>query len=109
MTELQVPQAPAGDSGSLAAKPVLLFFFSPTSGACRKAEGFLAQVLQRRHNHETFELKRLDTTLYAHLLADLKLDGVPAFCVIEAGKVSGRLVNPSGVKVLREFLGPWLR
>src|SRR5262249_12317282 len=33
-------------------QPQLVFFHSSLSGACRRAEGFLAQVLQRRRNHE---------------------------------------------------------
>jgi hypothetical protein len=33
--------------------PGLLFFHSPTEGSSRRVEGFLAQVLQRRRNHET--------------------------------------------------------
>ena len=32
----------------------LVFFRSDTSGRCRRVEGFVAQVLQRRRNHETF-------------------------------------------------------
>ena len=35
-------------------KPGLVFFHSTTSGRCRRMEGFVAQVLQRRRNHETF-------------------------------------------------------
>ena len=30
------------------------------SGSCRRVEGFLAQVLQRRRNHGTFKLYRVD-------------------------------------------------
>ena len=40
-------------------QPRLVFFHSGFSGACRRAEGFLAQVLQRRRNHETFKLYRV--------------------------------------------------
>ena len=39
-----------------AARPMLLFFFEQTSGPCRRAEGYLAQVLQRRSNHDTFAI-----------------------------------------------------
>ena len=45
---------------SKGAQPGLVFFYSSVSGACRRAEGFLAQVLQRRRNHETFRLYRVD-------------------------------------------------
>ena len=36
-------------------KPGLVFFHSQTSGKCRRIEGYIAQVLQRRRNHETFK------------------------------------------------------
>jgi hypothetical protein len=38
-----------------ALKPGFVFFHSQTSGRCRRIEGYLAHVLQRRHNHETFK------------------------------------------------------
>ena len=47
---------PAADP---AHKAKLVFFYSEQSGRSRRVEGFLAQVLQRRQNHETFELVRV--------------------------------------------------
>ena len=41
-------------------RPTLCFFYSPTSGPSRRVEAFLAQVLQRRQNHRTFELQRVN-------------------------------------------------
>ena len=43
------------------AKPevTLAFFFSPRSGRSRRAEGYLAEVLQRRRNHDTFKVVRV--------------------------------------------------
>jgi len=41
----------------------LVFFYSPLSGRCRRVEGFIAQVLQRRRNHDTFELVRVSVDL----------------------------------------------
>ena len=40
----------------LADQPRLVFFHSSLSGHCRRVEGFLAQVLQRRRNHGTFNV-----------------------------------------------------
>ena len=37
-------------------QPRLVFFHSTLSGHCRRVEGFLAQVLQRRRNHGTFKV-----------------------------------------------------
>ena len=39
--------------------PRLVFFHSALSGNCRRVEGFLAQVLQRRRNHGTFNVVRV--------------------------------------------------
>ena len=39
-------------------QPRLVFFHSALSGQCRRVEGFLAQVLQRRRNHGTFKVVR---------------------------------------------------
>ena len=50
------------------AKPRLLFFTSSVSGHCRRVEGFLAQVLQRRRNHGTFRLLRIDESERPDLL-----------------------------------------
>ena len=38
------------------ARPGLVFFHSKLSGRCRRVEGFIAQVLQRRRNHGTLRL-----------------------------------------------------
>src|SRR6266487_6851645 len=76
------PRAVAGDRGrglegwamiasaskAVTAKPSLVFFHSASSGRCRRVEGFLAQVLQRRANHDTFELVRVDADENAELV-----------------------------------------
>jgi len=41
----------------VARRPLLLVFTSDRNGKCRRAEGFLAQVLQRRRNHDTFSVR----------------------------------------------------
>ena len=43
----------------LGEQPRLVFFHSTLSGHCRRVEGFLAQVLQRRRNHGTFTVLRV--------------------------------------------------
>src|SRR5436305_9565266 len=37
-------------------RPGLVYFHSKTSGRSRRVEGYLAQVLQRRRNHDTFKV-----------------------------------------------------
>jgi thioredoxin-like negative regulator of GroEL len=90
-------------------RPKLIFAFSPESGPCRQAEGFLAQVLQRRGNHETFELHRLDVSAQPRLAETLDVRSVPSLLVVVDGRIAGRLEQPIGVKQLGEFLAPWLR
>lgn len=66
-----------------ATKPTLIFFSSSTEGRSRRAEGHLAQVLQRRQNHNTF--------------------------LVQDRRVRGRLVLPRGCGEIQTFLAPWLR
>jgi thioredoxin-like negative regulator of GroEL len=89
--------------------PVLVFFYSPTSGSSRRVEGFLAQVLQRRGNHDTFRLHRVDADRNAELVARLRVSEVPTLLVVQGGRVAGRLGTPRGSAAIREFLAPWLK
>jgi thioredoxin-like negative regulator of GroEL len=91
------------------ARPRLVFFYSPQSGRCRRAEGFLAQVLQRRHNHETFDLIRVSVDSRPDLAERFRIEKVPTIVVVDGRKAKGRIVSPSGCRDLEEFLRPWLR
>jgi thioredoxin-like negative regulator of GroEL len=90
-------------------RPRLVFFYSPSSGRCRRAEGFLAQVLQRRHNHETFSLIRVSVDNRPDLAARFRIDALPTILVVEGKHVQGRMVAPTGCRELETFLKPWLR
>jgi thioredoxin-like negative regulator of GroEL len=90
-------------------RPRLVFFYSKQSGRCRRAEGFLAQVLQRRRNHETFTLYRVDAEERPELVRRLKVASVPTLLVVEGTHVHGRLESPRGCRDIETFLGPWLR
>jgi thioredoxin-like negative regulator of GroEL len=90
-------------------KPRLVFFYSPKSGRCRRAEGFLAQVLQRRHNHETFDLVRVSVDSRPDLAERFRIENVPTIVVVDGRKAKGRIVAPTGCRDLEEFLRPWLR
>jgi thioredoxin-like negative regulator of GroEL len=91
-----------------AAKPRLLFFYTPTDGQARRAEGFLAQVLQRRKNHDTFVVHRLDVGEQAELAERLKVDVTPALVVVDGKRVQARLERPKGCADIQALLGPWL-
>jgi len=90
-------------------KPRLVFFTSSLSGRCRRVEGFLAQVLQRRHNHGTFRLYRVDETVRPDLAERFGVDEVPTLVVVEGRTVHARLVRPRGCREIEAFLAPWLR
>jgi thioredoxin-like negative regulator of GroEL len=89
-------------------KPRLVFFYSNVSGACRRAEGFLAQVLQRRQNHETFQLYRVAREERPDLVERFGVDEMPTLVVVEGKQVRGRLTRPRGCRDIERFLAPWL-
>ena len=90
------------------AKPRLLFFESASSGRCRRVEGFLAQVLQRRANHDTFELVRVDADENAELVEQFKIETIPTLVVVADKRAQGRLPNPRGCRDIERLLAPWL-
>jgi thioredoxin-like negative regulator of GroEL len=89
-------------------KPGLVFFHSSVSGHCRRVEGFLAQVLQRRRNHETFRLYRVDEQERPDLLERFGVERVPTLVVVAEKQVRARLERPRGCREIERFLGPWL-
>ncbi len=90
------------------AKPGLVFFHSGVSGGCRRAEGFLAQVLQRRRNHETFTLYRVSQEERPDLVERFQVTNMPTLVVVEAKKVRAKLERPRGCREIEAFLAPWL-
>jgi len=95
-------------AASHAHKPGLVFFYSPVSGACRRAEGFLAQVLQRRRNHGTFRLYRVDEQERPDLVERFGIETMPTLVVVEDKVVRARLERPRGCREIESFLAPWL-
>jgi thioredoxin-like negative regulator of GroEL len=90
-------------------QPRLVFFHSAASGRCRRVEGFLAQVLQRRSNHDTFRIHRVDADAQRSLVERFGVETVPTLVVVEDKRVRARLSNPQGCRDIETFLGPWLR
>lgn len=89
-------------------KPGLVFFYSSLSGHCRRVEGFLAQVLQRRRNHETFHLYRVDERHRPDLVERFGVESLPTLVVVQAKTVQARLERPRGCRDIERFLAPWL-
>jgi thioredoxin-like negative regulator of GroEL len=92
-----------------ATKPRLVFFTSSVSGQCRRVEGFLAQVLQRRRNHGTFHLVVVEEDERPDLVQRFAVKSFPTLVVVEAHAERARLEHPRGCRQIEEFLSPWLR
>jgi thioredoxin-like negative regulator of GroEL len=93
---------------ALEQQPRLVFFHSTLSGHCRRVEGFLAQVLQRRRNHATFRVVRVAEEERPDLLERFKVETVPTLVVVQGRSVAGRLERPRGCRDIEGFLAPWL-
>ena len=96
-------------TSSLPDKPRLVFFHSAVSGHCRRVEGFLAQVLQRRRNHGTFVVHRIDAGERPDLVNRFQVGDLPALVVIDGRRVRARLVQPRGCREIELLLAPWLK
>jgi thioredoxin-like negative regulator of GroEL len=90
-------------------KPTLIFFTSATNGRCRRAEGYLAQVLQRRRNHETFAVRFVAQEDRPDLINRFRIKATPTLVVVDEAKVRARLVEPRGCEEIQTFLAPWLK
>jgi thioredoxin-like negative regulator of GroEL len=92
----------------LAPKPRLVFFHSSLSGHCRRVEGFLAQVLQRRRNHETFKVYLVEEAARPDLVERFGVTTMPTLVVVEGKIVAAKLERPRGCREIERFLAPWL-
>jgi hypothetical protein len=69
----------------------------------------VAQVLQRRGNHETFELLRVSVGDHPELAERFRVDEVPTLCVVEGRRLRRRIASPRGCRDLERNLAPWLQ
>jgi thioredoxin-like negative regulator of GroEL len=93
----------------VAAKPSLLFFNSAASGRSRRVEGFMAQVLQRRSNHQTFRIVHIDADRQTELVERFRIETIPTLVVVADKRAQAWLPNPQGCRDIEQFLAPWLR
>ena len=91
-----------------ATRPRLVFFTSNVSGQCRRVEGFLAQVLQRRRNHGTFRVVLVDGDERPDLVEHFEVTELPTLVVVEDHAVRARLERPRGCRQIEQVLAPWL-
>src|SRR3954467_12497515 len=106
-TQRRVTPEPEG--AQAVEKPRLVFFHSERSGPSRRVEGFLAQGLQRRGNHDTFRLLRGSTEEPPAPAGRCAGGEIPTLMVVDGSQVSGRLATPRGCEQIETFLAPWLR
>lgn len=66
-------------------------------------------MLQRRRNHESFQLHRVDVDKHADLAERFGVQEVPTIVVVEDKRVQGRLESPQGCRDIEQLLAPWLR
>ena len=90
-------------------KPGLVFFHSSTSGKCRRTEGYISQVLQRRRNHETFKYYAVAQERRPDLLEKFAITQTPTLVVVEDKIVRARLEAPRGCREIERFVAPWLQ
>jgi DNA-binding HxlR family transcriptional regulator len=106
-TTQKLVTTPAGSAA--AQRPTLVLFFSTRCGSSRRAEGFLANVLQRRQNHETFRLVRVEADKRPDLVERFHVAEIPALLVVTERRVRRRLSNPRGCAEISQLLSPWLK
>lgn len=94
---------------TLVERPRLVFFTSMVSGPCRRIEGYLAQVLQRGRNHQTFQVTSVAREQRPDLVEKFQIVTMPTLVVIEDRKVRGRLEGAFGCSEIESFLAPWLQ
>ena len=74
-----------------------------------KGFAFLASVLQRRHNHDTFVVHRVAVEDRPDLAERFGVNCSPTLVIVESKRVRGRLENPRGAQEISAFLAPWLK
>jgi thioredoxin-like negative regulator of GroEL len=90
-------------------KPGLVFFHSRTSGRSRRVEAYLAQVLQRRRNHQTFKFYSVAQEERPDLLDRFGVELTPTLVVVENRAVRAKLETPRSSREISSFLSPWLQ
>lgn len=89
-------------------RPRLFYFYSRTSGLSRRVDAFLAQVLQRHRNHDTFNLIRVAVEDQPQLTEHFKIGELPTLVVIDGNEEKARLEAPRSRALIEETLSPWL-
>jgi thioredoxin-like negative regulator of GroEL len=88
--------------------PILLLFAEYTSGQSRRLDGFVAHVLQRRHNHGSFRYRIVLREQRPDLFERFHVETAPTLVVIDDGAVQARLEGYHRPSAVEDLLAPWL-
>lgn len=88
--------------------PLLLLFAEYTSGQSRRMDGFVAHVLQRRHNHGSFRYRIVLREQRPDLFERFHVEEAPTLVVVDESRVQARLVGYHRPGAVEELLAPWL-
>jgi thioredoxin-like negative regulator of GroEL len=69
----------------------------------------MAQVLQRRSNHDTFKIVHIDADERAELVKRFRIETIPTLVVVADKRAQAWLPNPRGCRDIEQFLAPWLQ
>jgi thioredoxin-like negative regulator of GroEL len=89
-------------------KPKLVVFYSFSSGACRRMDGYLAHVLHSRLNREAFDVVRVDVEQRPDLAERFRVEKVPTICIVEQRRLRKRIEGAMTATRLRRELQDWL-
>ena len=88
--------------------PLLLLFAEYTSGQSRRMDGFVAHVLQRRHNHGSFRYRIVLREQRPDLFERFHVTESPTLVVVDEGAVQARLTGYHRPSAVEDLLAPWL-
>jgi len=88
--------------------PLLLLFAEYTSGQSRRMDGFVAHVLQRRHNHGSFRYRIVLREQRPDLFERFHVTDAPTLVVVDDGAVQARLEGYHRPGDVEQLLAPWL-
>lgn len=88
-------------------KPVVVDFYAPWCGPCRRMEPMLAR--QKSAWAEKLIIERINVDEAVDLSKSLKVESIPVFAVYVNGKEVKRREGELSQKDLEEWLAPWLK
>ena len=93
-----------------AERPRLVFFYDEQGGRSRRADGFLAQVLQSRGNpHDTFRVVRVSSREHPDLVERFRVADLPTILIVEQQRVARRIEGAKGPRKIHDALEHWLK